>query len=279
MSARDPCADLRRILVAMDQGPSARATLETAASLAAALHAELVGLFVEDTELLAAADLPVTHSIPRFARERALLDAASMERAMRVSAHRANVAVAAVAERLRLHWSFRVLRGGLAEELLREVRAFDVLALDAAGSAMHRAMRELASGWSEAREANCALLLAGPAGDPRQPVTVLFEGTERALALGRRLAEVYGRRLAVVAVGESEAATEEVGARAAAWLETHGVHATVSTLLGGTVADVCAALRARFAGVLVIDRRGPLGARLPLEALAGRAGGAVFALN
>ena len=53
---------IRRILVALDASTHSLAALETAAGLAARLEAELVGLFVEDINLLRAAELP-------FARE------------------------------------------------------------------------------------------------------------------------------------------------------------------------------------------------------------------
>ena len=53
---------LRRIVVGLDAGPRDRAALEAAAQLAARMQAELVGLFVEDIDLLHLAGLP-------FARE------------------------------------------------------------------------------------------------------------------------------------------------------------------------------------------------------------------
>ena len=68
MTGPGEAAAPRRILVALEAGESAPALLEAAANLAAGLHAELVGLFVEDRELLDAADLPVTRSIPALAR-------------------------------------------------------------------------------------------------------------------------------------------------------------------------------------------------------------------
>jgi len=51
---------IRRILVAMDTLSDNQAVLESAAELAAQLEAELTGLFVEDTDLLQAAELPVS---------------------------------------------------------------------------------------------------------------------------------------------------------------------------------------------------------------------------
>ena len=49
---------LARILVALDASASGRAALAGAAALAAELQAELLGLFVEDANLLRLASLP-----------------------------------------------------------------------------------------------------------------------------------------------------------------------------------------------------------------------------
>ncbi len=54
MTGPGEAAAPRRVLVALEAGESAPALLEAAANLAAGLHAELVGLFVEDSELLEA---------------------------------------------------------------------------------------------------------------------------------------------------------------------------------------------------------------------------------
>ncbi len=78
-----------RVLVALEAEADAASLLEAAASLVAGLHAELFGLFVEDSELLGAAELPVTRSISSFTEAQAPLDARLMRRALRVSAARA----------------------------------------------------------------------------------------------------------------------------------------------------------------------------------------------
>jgi nucleotide-binding universal stress UspA family protein len=49
---------VRRIVVAVDSSPHAQAALDAAAALAARMHAELEGLFVEDIDLLNLAALP-----------------------------------------------------------------------------------------------------------------------------------------------------------------------------------------------------------------------------
>ncbi|MFQ5774986.1 MAG: universal stress protein [Kiloniellaceae bacterium] len=278
MTEAERRADLRRILVVLDGDDSARAALDAAARLAAARNAELVGLFVEDTELLEAAALPFTWSIHSHAGGQAPLDAAMMQRALRIYALRASAAVAAAAERLHVTWSFRVIRGTIAEQVLAAAQGCDLLALGSAGSLMRRARAEVARGLM-AMSAPCSLLLMYAGARADQPVTVLYDGPERALELGRQLAEAYGRRLLVVAVGESEAAAAERQAQAAAWLERRGVRAEPRALAVREGPEVCEVLRHEYPGVLVLDRRGGLAGRIPLEVLVRRMACSVFVLR
>ena len=53
MNERELEPTIRRILVALDASPHSLAALEAASELADALKAELVGIFVEDVNLLA----------------------------------------------------------------------------------------------------------------------------------------------------------------------------------------------------------------------------------
>jgi hypothetical protein len=70
----------RRVLVALDPCEVDPADFEASARLAAGLNAELVALFVEDSDLIAAADLPVTHLIPAGCQQLAALDAGATPR-------------------------------------------------------------------------------------------------------------------------------------------------------------------------------------------------------
>jgi nucleotide-binding universal stress UspA family protein len=278
MSESEDLPALHRILVALDGDESAQAALESAASLAAALEAELVGLFVEDTDLLHAAELPMTWSISRQAGGRTALDAAAMGRALRVSAGQAGAAVAAVAERLRIKSSFRVLRGGMAEQVLTEARACNLLALGASGEVMRRARVEIANGLMAMQTPEAVLLTHGR-GRPTGPVVVLYDGSARALALGLRLAGIERRRLVVAAVGATEAEAVERQQGAAAWLMRHDQRATIRRIVIDEPQAACGALRREYPGMLVVDRRGPLSGQIPVDALLKETGCSIFLLK
>ncbi|MGE5344540.1 MAG: universal stress protein [Acidithiobacillales bacterium] len=118
----------RRILVALDGSRESRAALAAAARLGIATGAGLIGLFVEDVELLRLAGLP-------FAREAGLssgvfrrLDISGIELRFRVAAERAREALREVAESSGLASSFRVVRGRVVPELLAAALEADVVA-------------------------------------------------------------------------------------------------------------------------------------------------------
>ena len=256
----------RRILVALEADGGASALLEAAADLAAGLDAELVGLFVEDIELLEAADLPVTRTVPSHALVQGPLDVRLMRRALRVSANRAGDALAAEAQRRRVKWSFRVVRGTLEEQVLSEARQDDLLALGSSDKAVRRARLAPASR-TVAEQAPCSVLLMQPPGGAGQPVAVIYDGSERALATGERLARIYGRPLVVLAVGDSEAATAGLVRQAVLWCDRHRGGARVRGHTLDSAAEICEALKSQYPSMLVLDPLGELVRRFELESL------------
>lgn len=261
MNDRRDIADLRRILVALDAGDQGLLDLEEAARLAAGLEAELVGLFVEDTEMLEAAGLPVARVISRHARGDMALDAALMQRALRVWAARSRESLAAAASHWQVQWSFRVARGTLAEQVLSEAGESDLLALGGAGGPL-RAARLRSTTHSVTERARCSVLLLRKGPLARRPVVVIFEGAERALAVGRALARVYGCQLVVLAVGRDATAAEALEEKAAAWLARHETIGEVDPLAAPEPEAIGEGLRARYAGIVVLDRQGALTPRL-----------------
>jgi hypothetical protein len=121
-----------RILVRLEGAPPARAAMEAAAGIAARLEAELVGLFVEDIELLHWAGLPFTREVGLASARSRPLDVKAMERTLRSLANESREALAEIAARTPLRWSFRVARGSLPELLAAAAEA-DLLVARAGG--------------------------------------------------------------------------------------------------------------------------------------------------
>jgi hypothetical protein len=107
----------QRIVVALGAGTPAR-ELDAAAALAGRSGAELLGLFIEDLDLIRFAALPFAHEIGAASAARRGLDVASVERALRALASDAERMLAGAAGRSSVPWSFRVARGTLLDVLL-----------------------------------------------------------------------------------------------------------------------------------------------------------------
>jgi hypothetical protein len=117
---------IRRITVVQEAVQAARA-LDAVAQAAAALEAELTGLFVEDVELLHFAGLPFAREIGAFSAR--ALDVRTMERRLRSQAEGARRALAAAAEGKPLRWSFRVERGSVLSRVRSALDDADLVVL------------------------------------------------------------------------------------------------------------------------------------------------------
>jgi nucleotide-binding universal stress UspA family protein len=109
MANAEPGESYRRVVVALDASPASRALLDAAAALAARHRAELVGLFIEDLNLLNMSALPFT----RVAGAGPLssgVDRATVERLLRRASAEMREVLAGLAERAPVPWSFRVVR-------------------------------------------------------------------------------------------------------------------------------------------------------------------------
>lgn len=122
-----PIRDESRILVALDDAGAALAALAAAAALASRLRAELLGLYVEDIDLLRLAGLPFARSVGHSLALEQPLDFEGVERAFRRQAERMKELLEEAAERERLAWSFRVSRGRLLEAMMEQAGQSDLM--------------------------------------------------------------------------------------------------------------------------------------------------------
>lgn len=211
---------IRRIVVALDPSVHGRAAIEAAASMAARLRAELVGLYVEDVRLLNLASYP-------FAREFSVrqiagrtLSGATMTRALRTQAERARGALAETAARHRVAWSFDVRRGEVAPELVAAAQRGDLLVLGRTSATTVRHRRVGSTVRTVVHACTTAVLVVPGDGEGEGPVVALFDqaaGGRAVVAMAAALAGLGDRELVVlVAEAALEADAEAALARAAA---------------------------------------------------------------
>jgi len=124
---------IRSIAVAIDCSPHSMASLKTAAELAARMQAELLGIFVEDINLLRMAELPFSQEIRLYSSRPENIDTAELERLLRMQARQAETSLQREAELCRVHHTFRVRRGIVPKEVIAAALDADLLVLGRSG--------------------------------------------------------------------------------------------------------------------------------------------------
>ena len=182
------------------------AALDAAARLAEQMEAELLGLFVEDVNLLRLAGLPFAREVGLTLAHARPLASADMERALRAQALRAQQALEQAATRLSVRCSFRVVRGQVTEELLAAAEEADLVAIGLSRQTLSRARPGTTAGAMAAGTKRPMLFLPRDA-TVRPPVMVIYNGSaagERALALAMRLAQAEQWPLTVWIAGRTK---------------------------------------------------------------------------
>ncbi len=204
---------VRRVVVAT-AAPGAAAALATAVELARAMHADLRGVFVESTDLLALATLPFAGEVGFPSPGRRALDVESMQRGLRAQARRVERELASVVAGRPLRWSFDVVRSRMTAELFAEAGATDLAVV--AWSRAAGATAGLARALRAFRGATVPLLLV--AEHLRRPLSVAvvpppsFDPAVLADALDA-LWPRYGRAALIVDVAPASARREALRRR------------------------------------------------------------------
>jgi nucleotide-binding universal stress UspA family protein len=256
---------IRRILVAIDASPQSLAALEAAAELAADLDAELVGIYVEDINLIRLAALPVVLETGEASARTRRLKSSRMDRQLRSQAARAAQAMAVAASRAQVRWSFTVARGSIETELLQAASSADLFILGRAG-------------WSGKRRLGSTARKLVAAGNNR---TMIIERGERLLPT---LMTVYdgsdqskraldtaislGEYLAVGIVAEDEDQARALQSEVAAILDLLGLKARYRWLVRADTSELANMVRTQEECILILPGESPLleGKSLP-EAL------------
>ena len=246
---------IQRILVALDASTHSLAALKAAAELAASLHAELIGLFVEDENLLHLAGLPFAHEVRTPSAASEPIDSDKMEQDLHLQASQARYALEEAAERVNARWSFKVVRGQVTTAVLAEALKADLLAM---GRVSRPLMRRSRLG-STARAASVGMqrsvLLMPQSGELNYPVLVTYDGSKaakQALMAATRLAQSSGDMLNVLLLYETEEEAETLQKEATDWLEDRGLTADYHLLPQATVTELTRLVEAAENCVLVL---------------------------
>ncbi len=228
-----PRRSIGRILVALDASANSREALATAVNLAATLHSELHGVFVEDINLLRLAELPFAREIQFADTGLHQLEMESLQRRLRARAAILRHEVEELSGEHKLTSTFSVIRGPVEKELLTAALETDLLAVGRLG---HSLLNRLGMGSTAravtARAASAVLLVKSDVA--AGPIIVLYDGSAtglRALRLAAELAERGGDLRVLLWASDEEEAFER-REFAAQLLEESGVQAQIQHLSG-----------------------------------------------
>jgi nucleotide-binding universal stress UspA family protein len=261
MNEREREPTIRRILVALDASLHSLAALEAASELADALKAELVGIFVEDVNLLHLAGLPFAREVGYLSGADRPLDSPSMERALRIQAEQVRQTLAGVAGRRQIRWSFRVVRGQVATELLTAAREADLLALGRASWASTRRVRLGATARLVVAQAPRPVLLLQHGHAVCQPVQLVYDGSapaKRALTTAAQWPSVTRGHLTVMIVTDTPDGAQRLQAEVEEYLQAQAVKGYYRQLVNPSAEELAQALHLAGGGMLIINADHPL---------------------
>jgi len=240
MSNHEPRAV--RVLVALSADAASQAALDAAVRLAAALRAQLAGLFIEDVNLLRMAELPFSREFGLASGLARPIAATDVMRALKAAAAQARGAVAKAAQATGVQWTFEVVQGSGLAPLISAGRAVDWLVIQRkhVGAPYATRPRRMRRPAEESRV--------------RRPVAVVFDGSfeaERAARAAHKLAHELSTSLVVLLVPRAGVSASMVRAAARHVVGENRSHPHYVPVHEAGIAGIAGAARRHHVAVLV----------------------------
>jgi nucleotide-binding universal stress UspA family protein len=253
--------EIKRILVALDGSSTSRHVLETAAKLAAGYRAELVGLYVEDVNLIRMAELTFAQEVGMFSGTRRRLEVRQVERGFRGQARRVRQALETAAKRAHVDWSFRVGRGMIAAVLLSAAAEADLVILGRWSQSLAPRKRLGSTARSILAEGTQLTLLLQPPMQPGQPVTIIYDGStnsQKALAVTARLMQDEGGFATVLILAGGTERAEMLQQQVAELSDRHELETKSRWLTNPTISRLAHFIKSRGFRLVVLSETNTL---------------------
>lgn len=255
MEKHDQEISIRRILVALDASTHSLAALEAAADLAARMRAELIGLYVEDENLLHLAGLPFSHEVRSSSADRQPMSSDKMERELRLQASQARRALEAAATRVEARWSFRTVRGQVTASVLAAALDADLLAMGRVSRPISHHNRLGSTARAASIKTEGSVLFMQHGSQLKYPILVTFDGTAaawQAMATAVKMAQISDNALNVLFLADTLEDTKPMKEEISEWLEKRGLSAEYHWLPKATVDKLAAMVHTAENCVLVL---------------------------
>ncbi|MEF8793563.1 universal stress protein [Thiohalorhabdus sp.] len=252
---------IRRLVVLVDASHPSRAALEEAAKLAARSGTELLGLFVEEEDILRSAALPFTQEIGPTSGTLRPMDPARIERRLRGQARDIQQLLRGLSERHAITASLEVARGGVVAQALAYITPEDLIVVGKTGGSVLRPGRLGSTARHLIGEASLrVMVLEEPGRQGERPTMVLFDQPEpgyRALATALRIARRDSLSLTLLLPPADPETVDDLRRRAETWLADQGAEADVQVLAGTSWERLAQAVHSREGRALVVSRSSP----------------------
>ena len=235
MKAPSREAKVLQILLTLDAASQNQDAMESAITLATQLRAELIGLFIEDIELLRSAQLPFNSEVVADSGEERSLTSNHIEKSLHAWANQMQTLLTREAKKANIKCSFRTVKGRRIETLLSETNEYNLLIV------------------SHARQQLIAPITKSDV------VYLLFDGSSESHHGVAIISEMALQGLHNIVLIDTCSEDVEYGAKKAAeWLTRHGVHVFVQKLSGNPAQSLPPFLKKYPASLLLVPAHFPL---------------------
>lgn len=259
MTAEQQSESAGRVLILLDGSRLSLAALEAAADIAHARNAEVLGIFVEEVNLLRSAGYGFAREVGGSSGVARPMDIAAIEARMRSLAEQARRSLERAMAQRGLAQALTLCRGRVSDEVLNLTRPGDLLVMGRVGwsgipgSRLGSTARVLVS-----QAPGDVLLWADPPVRSRNRIVVLLNhdqgANHRAVRVGAELARRNRQPLTILVRTETDR-DERIAEDLLTYMANEGITARVSFLPMASTGAVARVIREEGASQLVLSRQ------------------------
>lgn len=245
-----------RIMVALDASTASMHALNAAVDLAGRFNAKVLGLFVEDINLLRLAEMPFAWEISFFGPGPRKLNPAEMALQLRTQADRIRAALAVIAERNGVAWEFRTVRGDVGSQVLAAAVGIDLVVLGKIGRSLPGTQRTGSTVRTLLlQHQGMTLVMQARAFFSGPPVAVVYDDSpaaRKALDIACFLARRHDSGMVVLVIGDSAAAMTECREQVRQRLQAVDMQVRFCALISPTMAELVRRIQRETRGPVVL---------------------------